>query len=252
MELKDRRALIVGGTSGIGRSIAQRFVAEGAMVAIVGRNQNRGEQSATEIDPTGNRVRYIAADVTRADDVEAAVDTTLRFFGGLDIVVNSAGTALRKNIVDTTPAEWDSVIASNLRSVYLVCRATLPHLVAGSCIINISSVAGQKALPLRPAYGAAKAGVIQLTRQLALEYAEHGIRVNCISPGGVATEMLRRAAIAQGRDPDRALEEGGKVHPLGRLGTPEEIAHAAVYLASPLAGFTTGIILNVDGGVGAS
>jgi NAD(P)-dependent dehydrogenase (short-subunit alcohol dehydrogenase family) len=251
MELRDRNALITGGSSGIGLAIAQRFLTEGARVAILSRHPEKASEHLAPEAMDKKRVFFCPCDVSKADEVDRAVSQALNSLNGLDLVVNCAGATLRKNIVDTTPEEWDHIIGINLRGVYLVCRAVIPHLPRGGCIINIGSVIGQKGLPLRPAYGAAKAGVIYLTKQLAIEYAASGLRVNCICPGGTETPLLIEAAKAKGLEPEKALAAAGKAHPLGRLGRPEEIAHAAVYLASSLSGFVTGTILNVDGGVTA-
>ncbi len=251
MELKNKRALITGGASGMGLAIGGRYLQEGARVVLVDVDAKRGVEAVRALDATGTRAFFCQCDVSRVQDVENTIAEALRSLGGLDIVVNCAGIPLRKKIVDTTPEEWDRVMGVNLRGVYLVCRAAIPHLAPGSCIINIGSVAGLRGLPLRFAYGVSKAGVILMSKQLAIDYAAAGIRVNCICPGGTATPLLVNAALAQGRDPDVALAEGGKAHPLGRLGKPEEIAHAATYLASDLAGFVTGAVLNVDGGVTA-
>ncbi|NRF67209.1 glucose 1-dehydrogenase [Aquincola sp. S2] len=247
--LMDQVALVTGATSGIGEAIARRFGAEGARVAVVGRDHERGEAVARSIAEVGGTAQFFAADVTSDDAVGSLVRAVLDRFGGLDIVVNNAGLSVPGNVVDTAPAQWDALFRINVRSAYLVSHHTLPHLLAcgAGSVINISSEAGLKGLKDRAAYCAAKAALVGLTKAMAVDHSPHRIRINCICPGTVETPMVRRL-IDSDADPLAMKKAFLQRRLTPHLGSPEDIAEAAVYFALPGNGYVTGAVLSVDGG----
>lgn len=243
--LKEKVAIVTGAGRGIGRGIALRFASEGAKVAVVDMDEALADKTALQITQAGAECLSCRADVSSDTDVGQFVTDTLQSFGRLDILVNNAGIGGSKTCLDTTEADWDRMVAVNLKSVFLVCRRVIPEMLerGGGKIINIASMYGMLASVHTLAYSASKAGVINITRQLAVDYSGKHINVNCISPGLIATEMTR----AKIEDPEimgRFLED----IPLGRNGSPEDLAGAAVFLASPDADFITGHNLVVDGG----
>jgi len=240
--------LVTGAASGIGRATAQRCVAEGARVALLDLDP---EAAQAACDAVGGALS-LGADVTDVSAVAAAVDLAARKLGGLRAVVNNAGIPMVGRVDELAEADWDRVLAVNLKAVYLVSRAAWPHLLAagGGAIANTGSIAGMWATEGQPAYSAAKAATIMLTKCLALDGARAGIRVNCVSPGFIRTPMLERF-LADQADP-AAVDAGITSRtPLGRLGEPLDIADAFVYLLSEDARWVTGANLVVDGGVTA-
>ena len=248
-ELRGKSALVTGAGSGIGRAIALRFAAEGATVALAGRTRETLEASARAI---GAAALPVTLDVTDPESVAAGVLAVSQRLGPVDILVNNAGIGTTKSVVDVEPEEWERVFAVNVRGVYLCTRAVLPGMLerGSGTIVNIASALGLVGVPGRAAYAASKGAVIALTKQVAVEYAAQGIRCNCICPGTVNTEWVDRL-LAAADNPDaarRALEDR---HPQRRLGTPEQVAAAALYLASDAAAFVTGSALVMDGGQSA-
>jgi NAD(P)-dependent dehydrogenase (short-subunit alcohol dehydrogenase family) len=240
--LEDRVALVTGSASGIGAACVKRFAAEGAIV--IGLDVNAVPES--EWADRGAR-RFVAADVRDEDSIRAAVSSVLQEHERLDIVVNAAGVEGIGTVIDIDRAEWERVIGVNLTGTFLVCKHVLPIMVAagGGSVVNLSSVEGLEAIQSQPAYSASKGGVVLLTRNLAIDFGAAGVRVNCLCPGLIRTpmtEMLFDPAIAEIRD--RFIAQ----HMLGRAGLPEEIASAALFLASDDASFVTGHALVVDGG----
>ncbi len=244
--LSGKRALISGAASGIGQAIAQAFAQEGAAVALADLDTARGEAAAHEI---GGRALFVACDVTRAADCTQAVARTVEAFGGLDILVNAAGIIVRRSVLDLDEADWDRVMDVNAKSVYLMCRAAIPVMQAagGGSIVNISSGWGLVGGPNAAAYCASKGAVVQLTRATAIDMGPHRIRVNCLCPGDTDTPMLREEARQLGQSEGTFLAQSAG-RPLGRIGTPEEIAQAALFLASDASSYVTGAALVVDGG----
>jgi NAD(P)-dependent dehydrogenase (short-subunit alcohol dehydrogenase family) len=237
-------ALVTGSTAGIGRTVAATFAAEGAAVMVTGRDGARGTAVVDAIAVAGGRTAFTAADLTDADAAASLVDATVRAFGGLTILVNNAaGGAGDAAAAEVTDDAWASVLDVDLGSALRCCRAALPHLRAAGhgSIVNISSRAGERGTPGFAAYSAAKGGLNALTRSIAVDEARHGVRCNTISPGYVLNDR-RDADLTDER---RRRLEG--MH-LTRLGRADDIAWAAVYLASEEAGFVTGINLPVDGG----
>jgi NAD(P)-dependent dehydrogenase (short-subunit alcohol dehydrogenase family) len=249
MRLIDKVALITGGNSGIGRATALLFAQEGARVALTGRNEERGNNVVEEIRRTSGRAFFIRSDVRIAKDCERAVDETLRQFGRLDILFNNAGVFYPHTIVDCPEEEWDMTIDVNLKGTYLMSRSVLPAMIAqrSGVIINNASGWGIVGGNDAASYCAAKGGVVLLTKAMAIDHGRQGIRVNCLCPGDVDTPMLSADAKLRGMEWKDYLAEASN-RPLGRIGTPEEIARAALFLASDDSSFMTGAVLAVDGG----
>jgi NAD(P)-dependent dehydrogenase (short-subunit alcohol dehydrogenase family) len=262
MKLKDKVALITGGSSGIGRATALLFARAGAAVVVAARNEARGAALVREVAAQGQvvsegmtaeeaRALFVPTDVTLTESCAHVVEETLKAFGRLDILVNNAGVIVReKTVVDTTPEEWDLTFAVNVRGTYLMSRAALPHLPRGGSIVNNASYLGVVGGRGVAAYAAAKGAIINLTRAMALDHAPDGIRVNCVAPGSVETPMLHGEWEEMGGEGAvRHLFEGK--HPLGRISQPAEIARTILFLASDEASFVTGVCLPVDGGITA-
>jgi len=250
--LAGRVALVTGGAAGIGRAIADRFAAEGASVLVADVHADGAAAAADAIRARGGRAESVVADVSREDDVRAMVAAAGTRFGGLDVLVNNAGVGGFVPFERLEPAEWDRILGVNLRATYLVCRAAVSHLRErkGAAIVNLASQSGLQGQAMNEAYCASKAGVILFTRSLARELAPAGIRVNCLCPGGTDTAMLR-AFTANAASPEKALTDLASRSPMGRFARPDEIAAAALFLASDDASYVTGVALPVDGGATA-
>jgi len=252
MRLEHKVAIVTGGGTGIGEAIAKVFAREGAKVAITGRRKDELERVVRDIERKGGQALALPGSVTNEPDVQEAVAATVRTFGRLDILVNNAGNLFHTaRLHETTDQIWDETFDVFMKGTFRFTRAAIPQMLrqGGGSILNISTVAGLKAIPgfEGHAYQAAKAGVIMLTKTVAVHYAKQNIRCNCICPAGVVTPGV--ASMLE--DPQaKAYFEG--MHPMGRLGQPEEIAEAAVYFASDGSRWTTGSILPVDGGMMAA
>jgi meso-butanediol dehydrogenase/(S,S)-butanediol dehydrogenase/diacetyl reductase len=251
-KLKNRVAIVTGGAAGIGAAIAAAYVAEGARVAIADRNGTLAAQTAATL---GSAALALTVDVTREDEVRRLVADTLAHFGRIDILVNNAGVMRRAWVKDMTEAAWDEVLNVNLKATFLCSKAVLPTMVecrAGR-IINIASIAGKVGEPTAAAYSAAKFGVIGFTRALAHEVAQHNILVNAICPGPIPTALgqqgWREGAEVLGVALDAIMARVNARSPLGRLGTPQQVARMALFVASDDCDFTTGAAFNVDGGI---
>jgi len=249
MHLQDRVALITGGTSGIGEAVASLFAREGAKVAITGRNETRGHAVTARILESGGRAIFVRTDVRHPAECKRAVETTLGSFGRLDVLFNNAGVFFPQTALECSEEEWDLQIDINLKGTFLMSKYALDPMIAqgGGVIINNSSgwglVGGDKAV----AYCASKGGVVLLTKAMAIDHGRQGIRVNCICPGDVDTPMLAEDARRRGLNWKTYLA-GCENRPLGRVGTPDEIAKAVLFLASDDSSFMTGAALVVDGG----
>lgn len=249
MKLKSKVALITGGNSGIGAATAKLFASEGAAVTLVGRNESRGNEVLQAIQASGGEALFIQCDVRKAADVQRAVQWTQREFGRLDILFNNAGIILRKNVLETSEAEWDDLLAANLKSAFLFSKYALPIMLAqhSGVIINNSSGWGLTGGERAVAYCASKAALVNFTRALALDHSPQGVRVNCICPGDVDTPMIDDEAHQLKIKRADAIATGAQ-RPLGRIGTVEEIARTVLFLASDDSSFMTGAVIAVDGG----
>jgi NAD(P)-dependent dehydrogenase (short-subunit alcohol dehydrogenase family) len=249
MRLENRVALITGGTSGIGEATAVLFGREGARVTITGRDEERGRAVAERITNDGGKAIFVRSDVRRAEECRSAVDETIRAFNRLDILFNNAGVFYPHTILDCTEEEWDLQMDINLKGTFLMSKAVLPHMIERSrgVIINNSSGWGIAGGDSAVAYCASKGGVVLLTKAMAIDHGRQGIRVNCICPGDVDTPMLPEDARMRGLKWEDYLA-GCANRPLGRIGTTDEIAKAALFLASDDSSFMTGAALVVDGG----
>ncbi|CAB4799215.1 dehydrogenase of unknown specificity, short-chain alcohol dehydrogenase like [Actinobacteria bacterium IMCC26207] len=241
-------ALVTGAAAGIGRATALAFAAEGASVALVDSEEQRGALVADEIREAGGRALFIPADVSQADLANAMVGATMSRFGRLDFAFNNAGIEGDPGPIELcSDQNWDRTLAVNLTGVFLCMRAEIPAIRDSGgqgAIVNCASIAGLNGFPGLAAYVASKHGVNGLTRSAALELAADGIRVNSVCPGAIETEMIQRIKVEQ----PELIERTVAAHPLGRLGQPEEIAACVIWLCSAGAGFVTGQAIAVDGG----
>jgi meso-butanediol dehydrogenase/(S,S)-butanediol dehydrogenase/diacetyl reductase len=247
--LSGKSAFITGGGTGIGRACALAFAAEGAKVAIAGRRKGPLEAVAREIEASGGSALAVECDVVDRTAVQSAMATVERHFGGLDILVNNAGAIVVGSVEETSDQDWSRVIEINMTGTFLVSRAAIPALrrSGGGSIVNIGSYLGIAGRRQRAAYCAAKAGVAGLTRAMALDHASDNIRVNCICPAMIETEMATQS-LSKAADPEAARRLRIAEIPLGRLGKPEEVAFMAVYLASDESSWVTGVSFPLDGG----
>ena len=246
-DLAGKVAFVSGAASGIGRITAVAFAQRGASVAVADIDQQRNHETARMIIDLGGEAIAVRCDVTRGEDVQAALDQTVEAFGRLDYAFNNAGAEQQpKPTAEITEEEWDRIITINLRSVFLCLKYEIPLLLqhGGGAIVNTSSGAGVKVFGRGAAYAAAKHGVIGLTKDAALDYAGSNIRINAICPGIINTEMMDRFTEGTDEGRDRVIAQ----EPIGRMGRPEEIAAAVVWLCSDAASFVTGHALVADGG----
>ena len=249
MKIRGKVAIVTGGTCGIGRATALLFAQEGAKVAITGRSDARGQEVVAEIQQTGGAAIFVRADVRQAEECRRTVDETIQAFGRLDILFNNAGVFFPNTLLDCTEEEWDLTVDICLKGTFFMSKYALPSMIAqgSGAVINNSSGWGLEGGDAAAAYCAAKGGVVLLTRAMAIDHSRQGIRVNCICPGDVETPMLVDDAEARGLSWEAYLEAAAD-RPMGRIGQPEEIARAALFLASDDSSFMTGAIVAVDGG----
>ncbi len=252
MKLDDRVAVITGGAIGIGAAIGRLFAGEGARVALIDRDVERGEETCRSIRGQGKDCAFYGADVSKADQVARAARQILAHFTRIDILVNNAGIWRPGRVIDLDEETWDSVLDTNLKSIFLVSRQFLPVMIEQKrgVVINVASGAGLVGVTDASAYGASKGGVVNLSRSMALDFAPFNVRVNCLCPGMTDTAQGRSVVAHYKPDGDQT-EEKRNWQPLRRVCTPDDVAKAALYLASDDSEFMTGSIHVMDGGLTA-
>lgn len=237
--------MITGGASGIGRATAELFAREGALVAIADYSKGAGQDTVKTIKEAGGNAIFTPVDVSDSTQVTYMVEVAIQAYGRIDILFNGAGILYYGTVLETDEQSWNRVLSINLTGTYLCCRAVLPHMIrqGGGSIINVASTVGaHDACANAVAYVTSKGGVTLFTRAMAIDHAKQGIRVNALVPGATDTPMIRNAIAPE------ALEALAASHPIGRLGRPEELAKAVLFLASDDASFVTGTAMYVDGG----
>lgn len=246
--LESKVALITGASDGLGREISHAFAREGASVALAARSADKLDQFAAELGGAGARAIPVVCDVGVSDQVEAAVEATIKAFGRIDILVNNAAVAIPGDITDQTDEDWMRLLNINLLGVFRGIKFALPHMLAqgSGSIINMASIQGDRSWDHWTTYAAAKGAMKAMTRQLAGQYGKSGVRFNCISPGAMDTPMNQERRKREG---DELFESNQRMHALGRMGRADEVNGAAIFLASDESSFVTGTDLLVDGGL---
>ncbi|MFZ1156386.1 MAG: SDR family oxidoreductase [Candidatus Sulfotelmatobacter sp.] len=249
LSLDGQVAMVTGAASGIGRGIALLLSQMGASVAVLDIDARGGAETVSEICRQNRKAIFLRCDVRLAQDCVRAVRTTIETFGKISILCNNAGITIRKSVTELPEEEWALVLDVTLKSVYLISREVIPHMIRNGegRIINTGSGWSLKGGPTAAAYCAAKAGVLNLTRSMAIDYGKNNIRVNCICPGDVDTPMLRSECAQLGDEPGNFMKEAAD-RPLRRIGTAEDVAKAVLFLASDMSNWVTGACLVVDGG----
>jgi NAD(P)-dependent dehydrogenase (short-subunit alcohol dehydrogenase family) len=254
MRFEGKAAVVTGAGSGMGRAVARALAAEGAAVVVADLNGENAGKTVQAIEQAGGRAAAVQADVTREDDARQIASAAAETYGGPDYLCNCAGIQTYGTVVDTDETTWDRTLNVNLKGIYLVSRFCIHEMRkrGGGAIVNISSVQGLTSSQEKvAAYAASKSGVVALSRAMALDHARENIRVNCVLPGSIDTEMLRTAAAGLAADGDvqAVIDSWGEVHPVGRVGQPEEVANLVLYLLSDAAAFIVGAAIPIDGGL---
>ena len=249
ISLKGKVAVVTGAASGIGLATAKRLAEMGAITALLDINESGGKRAVREIEDSGGNAKFYTCDVMSNNDCKRVTESIYREFRSINILINCAGVIVRKDVIELSEKEWDFVLGVDLKAVYLLSHHLIPYMKkgGGGAIVNIGSGWGLKGGPKAAAYCAAKGGVINLTRAMAIDHGKDGIRVNCICPGDVDTPLLRGEAAQLGEEIDKFMKEAAD-RPLSRVGTPEDVADAVLYLGSELSNWVTGAVLVVDGG----
>lgn len=248
MRLENKVVIITGAGGGMGKEAARLFAREGACV-VVNSISDSAQAVCDEIASAGGRVAFVRGDVSQEDAARELVRCASEMFGGVDVLVNAAGIVTGGTVESLSVEEWDTAMAVNVRSIFLMSKYCLTYLRRRQgCIVNIASVIALKGTENRAVYAASKGAVLSLSRSMAREYAAERVRVNCVSPGAVRSESFEKRMLSQSDGVEAALRELSARQPLGRIGTPREVAEAIVYLASDAAGYITGANLVIDGG----
>jgi len=245
--LRGKVALVTGASSGIGFAVSKILGLAGCSVAMIDKDSESGKKALGELERLGITGEFYRCDVSSSREVEETVKKVYEHFRRIDVVVNCAGIIIRKDIADLSEDEWDRILDIDLKGVFLVSHYSQKYMKSGGSIINIGSGWGLKGGPKAVAYCAAKGGVVNMTRAMAIDLGPRNIRVNCVNPGDVETPMLRNEAMQLGEDVKKFLDEAGN-RPIRRIGKPEDVAYAVLYLASDLASWVTGSNMVVDGG----
>src|SRR5699024_1061816 len=246
-KINNQPAIVTGGTKGIGKALATAFAEEAAQVFIIGRNETAGDKIARLLSDI---ITFVKANVSEPTDGPIIINNTMQQTGRLDILINNAGTQYERTIEDTSPDEWDNVMNVNLKSVFLCSKYAIPIMrkQGGGKIINTASIDSYWAEPNLGAYSASKGGVLSLTKSIALDFASDGILCNCICPGYIATDMTEKY-MQTTNNPEQTRQKLENNHPVGRMGTPKDIAATALWLAQDESNFITGQSITVDGGL---
>ncbi|MHA2333516.1 MAG: SDR family NAD(P)-dependent oxidoreductase [Candidatus Hodarchaeales archaeon] len=250
LSLDNKVAIITGGASGIGFSTARLLAEMGAIIALLDVNESRGKFAIEEIKKNGGKAKFYHCDVTKDNECKNTVDAIAKDFGRIDILFNNAGVIVRKNTLDLQEDEWDIVVNVSLKAIFLLSRHIIPIMIEqgnGGSIVNTGSGWGLKGGPNAVAYCAAKGGVVNITRAMAIDHGKHKIRVNCVCPGDIDTPMLRIEATQLGVNEEEFMKEAAD-RPLNRVGIPQDVAYAVLYLVSDLSSWVTGTTVVVDGG----
>ena len=249
ISLNERVAIVTGAASGMGLATAELFSEMGAIVVLIDINEKDGNGAASKIREVGGKAKFFFCDVTSDAECSKTVESIYKEFGRIDILFNNAGVIRRKNVVELEEEDWDLVVDVNMKSIYLLSRYVIPIMIKGKggSIINNGSGWGIKGGSNAVAYCAAKGGVVNMTRAMAIDHGKHGIRVNCVCPGDVDTPLLRGEAKQLGVDEDEFMKEAAD-RPLNRVGNPQDVANAVIFLASDLSSWVTGTSIIVDGG----
>ncbi len=243
--LEGKAAVITGAASGIGRAIACTFAREGASVFVLDRDEAGAEETVRLVREAGGEASFQRTDVSSEDDVSAAIGAAVDQMGRLDVLVNDAGIVHMAGAIDTKIEDWDRILNVNLRGVFLCSKHTIPHMIrqGGGALVNVASIGSLVGIMAHAAYNASKAGIVGLSRQMALDYGPSNVRINCVCPTSTDTPLIRGAGATS-----RAIRAMAQIHPLRRVTEPEDIAYAALFLASDEARCITGVVLPVDAG----
>jgi NAD(P)-dependent dehydrogenase (short-subunit alcohol dehydrogenase family) len=249
---KGKVAIVTGGGAGIGRASATAFAREGAKVVVADVDEKAGARTASDITSAGGKACFVRCDISKGNDVESMIDRAVKEFGGVDVLHNNAGVVRYGTVVEMSEQDWDFILNINLRGSFLTCKHAIPQMKkrGGGAIVNTASVQAFASQRTVAAYSASKGAIVSFTKTVALDHAPDNIRCNCIAPGSVHTPMLESAANLFAKDnPKQAIADWGKLHPIGRVARPEEVAQLVLFLSCDDSSFCTGGCFTVDGGL---